>query len=106
MSERKVMVELTVYDGVSNEELHEAMCLTMHEGDKFPDVVQDIGPVVDVEPQPADTGDAVASLAGKYASFSFEDLLELSTSDETGCLERFANDIRSMAASLLRQNER
>jgi hypothetical protein len=54
---------------------------------------------------PADTGTHVASLAGKYASFSFQDLLKLSTNDETSCLEAFCADVRSMAASLLRQNE-
>lgn len=55
---------------------------------------------------PADTGDRVASLAGKYGNFTTDDLLKLSTSDETGALEAFCHDVRSMAASLRRQNER
>jgi hypothetical protein len=55
---------------------------------------------------PADTGERVASLAGKYGNFTADDLLKLSTSDETGALEAFCHDVRSMAASLRRQNER
>lgn len=62
---------------------------------------------VEVRPRtPADTGAHVASLAGKYGDFQVDDLMKLSASDETGTLEAFCRDVRSMAASLRRQNER
>lgn len=54
----------------------------------------------------ADTGDKVASLAGKYGNFTVQDLLNLAASDNTGTVEAFCHDVRSMAASLRRQNER
>lgn len=53
----------------------------------------------------ADTGDAVASLAGRYATLGSDDIIAMGASDETGTLERFAGEVRSMATSLLRQNE-
>jgi hypothetical protein len=70
---------------------------------KLPDDVE----AVEVTPRtPADTGDRVASLAGRYGDFNVDDLLKLGTSDETGAMEAFCADVRSMAASLRRQNER
>ncbi|HVJ71287.1 MAG TPA: hypothetical protein VM531_07260 [Sphingomicrobium sp.] len=50
----------------------------------------------------ADTGKAVASLAGEYANFHEDEFLRM---NQDG-LKQLAADIRSMAASLLRQNER
>lgn len=56
------------------------------------------------EPKPADTGDDIASLAGKYANIKTSDIVGAICSKPG--LEEMASDIRRMAASLLRQNER
>jgi hypothetical protein len=55
---------------------------------------------------PADTGERVASLAGKYGDFTTQDLLRLISLGTDEAQAQFAADVRSMAASLRRQNER
>lgn len=54
----------------------------------------------------ADTGEEVAALAGRFMRFETDDLLAVACSDDTGALDQLCRDIRKMAASLLRQNER
>lgn len=54
-------------------------------------------------PTGAETSATVASLAGRYMDFTTADLIALSCSDQTGELDAFTADIRSMAASLNRQ---
>jgi len=60
----------------------------------------------------ADTGKRVASLAGRYGNFQLDDLERLAgvvlTDDlgQLGGLQGLCADVRSMAASLRRQNER
>lgn len=54
----------------------------------------------------ADTSSEIASLAGKYGNFQEDDLHNLALRDETGVLAELCSDIRRMAASLRRQNER
>lgn len=51
---------------------------------------------------PADTGAHVASLAGKYGDVIPRDVKAMDDSE----LDDFCRDVRSMAASLRRQNER
>lgn len=53
--------------------------------------------------EPAETSARVAKLASAYADFTVAELLAIAISDETGTLDRFCADIRTMAASLLRQ---
>jgi hypothetical protein len=55
---------------------------------------------------PADTGERVAALAGRYLGFTTDDLIRLAASDDTGTLDRLTRDIRALAASCARQNER
>lgn len=59
-----------------------------------------------VVPTPADTGYEVAKLAGRYMRFTTRDLIRLAAADDTGALDHLTRDIRAMAASLARQNER
>lgn len=51
----------------------------------------------------AQTSDRVSSIAARYANITPTRLLALTAKDST--LEAAAEDIRSMAASLLRQDE-
>lgn len=51
----------------------------------------------------ARTSDRISSLAARYAGITKDDLLALTASDSMR--EQTAGDIRSMAASLLRQDE-
>jgi hypothetical protein len=53
-------------------------------------------------PTPADTGDKVAGLAAKYHSVTAERLAVMLKNGP----DELVNDIRSMAGSLRRQNER
>lgn len=51
----------------------------------------------------ARTGNMVSSIAGRYANFTADKLLASTATPELR--EQTAGDIRSMAASLLRQDE-